>query len=43
MPEGPRTTISRAEDAHFETGLRSFFAYRDLGCGRPRAEPSVRM
>lgn len=31
MPEAPRTTISRAEDAHFETGLRSFFAYRDLG------------
>ncbi|MDO9502917.1 cupin domain-containing protein [Falsiroseomonas sp.] len=31
MPEVPRTTISRAEGAHFETGLRSFFAYRDLG------------
>ncbi|NKE46522.1 cupin domain-containing protein [Roseomonas frigidaquae] len=31
MPDAPRTTISRAEDASFETGLRSFFAYRDLG------------
>ncbi len=27
----PRTTVSRAEGATFETGLRSFFAYRDLG------------
>ncbi|WP_439596945.1 cupin domain-containing protein [Falsiroseomonas sp.] len=26
-----RTTISRAEGAVFEQGLRSFFAYRDLG------------
>jgi quercetin dioxygenase-like cupin family protein len=27
----PRTTVSRAEDATFDTGLRAFFAYRDLG------------
>ncbi len=25
------TTVSRAEGAHFEEGLRAFFAYRDLG------------
>ncbi len=31
MPDAPRTTISRAAEAQFETGLRSFFAYRDLG------------
>lgn len=28
---GPRTTVSRAEGAVFEQGLRAFFAYRDLG------------
>lgn len=27
----PRTTVSRAADAPFVQGLRSFFAYRDLG------------
>jgi len=26
-----RTTVSRSADAAFERGLRSFFAYRDLG------------
>ncbi|MGK7865760.1 cupin domain-containing protein [Falsiroseomonas sp. E2-1-a20] len=26
-----RTTVSRAEDATFDQGLRAFFAYRDLG------------
>jgi quercetin dioxygenase-like cupin family protein len=26
-----RTTVSRAEDAEFDQGLRAFFAYRDLG------------
>jgi quercetin dioxygenase-like cupin family protein len=26
-----RTTVSRAEDAAFDAGLRAFFAYRDLG------------
>jgi quercetin dioxygenase-like cupin family protein len=30
-PARPRTTVSRAEDAAFEQGLRAFFAYRDLG------------
>ncbi|MGG5888074.1 cupin domain-containing protein [Falsiroseomonas sp. HC035] len=29
--ETPRTTISRAENATFDQGLRAFFAYRDLG------------
>lgn len=28
---GARTTVSRAEGAAFEAGLRGFFAYRDLG------------
>ncbi|NKC29470.1 cupin domain-containing protein [Falsiroseomonas selenitidurans] len=27
----PRTTVSRAAEATYETGLRAFFAYRDLG------------
>lgn len=27
----PRTTVSRAEGARFDAGLRAFFAYRDLG------------
>jgi quercetin dioxygenase-like cupin family protein len=27
----PRTTVSRAEGANFDDGLRAFFAYRDLG------------
>lgn len=27
-------TVSHARDAHFERGLRSFFAYRDLGIAR---------
>jgi len=27
----PRTTVSRAEGAVFDAGLRAFFAYRDLG------------
>jgi len=27
----PRTVVNRAEGAHFDAGLRSFFAYRDLG------------
>ena len=27
----PRTTVSRADGATFEAGLRGFFAYRDLG------------
>lgn len=27
----PRTTVSRAEGAQYEQGLRAFFAYRDLG------------
>lgn len=36
MPETPepprgRTTVSRAEGAAFDAGLRGFFAYRDLG------------
>ena len=28
---GPRTVIRHAEGAGFDTGLRAFFAYRDLG------------
>ena len=30
-------TVSHARDAHFERGLRSFFAYRDLGIARATA------
>jgi mannose-6-phosphate isomerase-like protein (cupin superfamily) len=30
-PARPRTTVSRAEGAQYDQGLRSFFAYRDLG------------
>jgi quercetin dioxygenase-like cupin family protein len=30
-PARPRTTVSRAEGAEFDQGLRAFFAYRDLG------------
>jgi quercetin dioxygenase-like cupin family protein len=30
-PASPRTTVSRAEGASFDRGLRAFFAYRDLG------------
>lgn len=28
-----RTTVSHAQDAVFDSGLRAFFAYRDLGIG----------
>jgi quercetin dioxygenase-like cupin family protein len=31
MSPSPRTTVSHVAEAVFETGLRSFFAYRDLG------------
>ncbi len=27
----PKTTVSHGADARFETGLRAFFAYRDVG------------
>lgn len=30
-PARPRTTVSHAEGAAFDAGLRAFFAYRDLG------------
>ncbi len=30
-PARPRTTVSHTADGRFETGLRAFFAYRDLG------------
>jgi mannose-6-phosphate isomerase-like protein (cupin superfamily) len=31
VTRGARTTVSRADGAAFEAGLRGFFAYRDLG------------
>ena len=37
MSEAGRTTVRHDDDAGFDTGLRQFFAYRDLGVAQASA------